>query len=847
MTDFPAHQLTGWLLNDFAPSQGEALGVHLPPYQPHGWLPTEVPGDVHRTLVQAGRLDDPFYGTQELKAAWVQEREWWYRATFEAGAGEALQPDERLRLLFHGLDTFATIYLNGEVLGETANMFRTYSFDVTRRLQPGRNVLAVRFDRPGDHLKGRSTRQWDEGSGEFMRAAVRKAQYAYGWDWGPVLPTFGLWKAAELKREHTASLRSVHFRTVDLPAQHDRAVVVVDLEVERFADASELHADVRLTSQGGEITERRVPLNQTTSVVLELDAPDLWWTHDLGQPALYSLDVTLLSGTRILDRQQRRVGVRSVVLDQSPDPDEPGTRFFCFVLNGVPIFAKGANWIPADSFVGGLAGQEGAARYRQFLTLAQQAHMNMIRVWGGGIYEHDAFYELCDELGLLVWQDFMFACASYSEDDEMAAEVEAEARDQVRRLRPHACLALWCGNNENQWLYDVQHPTSGNKVPGSVYYDEVLPRIVRELDPQTSYWPGSPYGGNDHNSMDEGDRHNWDVWHGNRPFRRRFGEAVIQDATPDGVDPRHYASDAGRFISEFGLHAAPALSTLKTVIPGDQLFHHSPAMEHHNKDMPKNKGDNLMLNITGLPVTLHEYIDFSQGAQAAGLKLALEHYRRRAPHCSGALVWQLNDCWPCLSWSIVDSATRPKAAYYAVRNAFAPILASFRPLDDGRAELWISNQTQQTFAADLQVTLETFSGLVRESATVQVNVPPATSHPVWNGLQHQPAATREYLIVSSEDERLATNIHLFAPLHTLALSEPQLHISESASRPGELEIRSDTFVPFVHIGLEEQELTLQDNDFPLTPGRPRTLRLPVEVAWQRVQARALAVGTNMRP
>src|SRR6185437_4954288 len=256
-----------------------------------------------------------------------------------------------------------------------------------------------------------------------------------------------------------------------------------------------------------------------------------WWTHDLGEPALYRLEVTLLHGTTVLDHTAQSVGIRTLELDQSVDTEEPGTRFFRFVLNGVPIFARGANWIPADSFVGAIT----ADRYSALIEATREANHTMLRVWGGGIYEHDAFYDHCDRLGLLVWQDFMFACAAYPEDGGMAAEVTAEARYQVRRLRNHPCLALWCGNNENQWLYDRRHwdqPTL--KVPGALYYDTILPRAVADHDGHTPYWPGSPYGGNDHNSMDDGDRHNWDVWHGNRP--RRFGEPVGGDHTPEGVN-----------------------------------------------------------------------------------------------------------------------------------------------------------------------------------------------------------------------------------------------------------------------------------------------------------------------
>ena len=386
------------------------------------------------------------------------------------------------------------------------------------------------------------------------------------------------------------------------------------------------------------------------------------------------------------------------------------TGYYCALRaeigDGVPIFAKGANWIPTDSFVGAIPND----LYARLLVAARDANMNMLRIWGGGLYEHDAFYNQCNALGILIWQDFMFACAAYPEHlADFAAEVEAEARYQVRRLRNHPALALWCGNNENQWLHDQRYWDQPDyDVPGSVYYHEVLPRVVAELDGAIPYWPGSPYGGNDYNSQTDGDRHNWNVWHGG--FDRQFGEQPRGDQGPEGVSYRRYAEDMGRFISEFGMHASPVLETLRRSIPEDQLYHHSPSMDHHNKDNPKNKGDNLMETVTGLPDTLEDYIDFSMIAQAEGLKFGIEHYRRRKPHCSGTLFWQLNDCWPVLSWSVLDYYGFGKAGYFYSKRVYAPVLASFKPLDDGGLELWITNDLLQPVTDTVTVRLATFNG-----------------------------------------------------------------------------------------------------------------------------------------
>jgi beta-mannosidase len=484
--------------------------------------------------------------------------------------------------------------------------------------------------------------------------------------------------------------------------------VAVRVEAERFATEGPLAATITLVSDGRRVGEQVLaldgdgPLLSSTAYLL-VDEPRLWWTHDLGEPALYDLRVTLEQDSMELARHASAVGIRTLELDQAPDPAERGTHFFRFVLNGVPLFARGADWIPADSFVGAIEEE----RYEKLLGAARDANMNMLRVWGGGIYEHDHFYDLCDRLGLLVWQDFMFACAAYPEEPpEFVAEVEEEARYQVRRLRSRPCLALWCGNNENQWIHDRVHwQEPANEVPGALYYHEILPRVVEELDGKTPYWPGSPFGGNDHNSREEGNVHNWEVWHGN--FPRRFGEEPRQEPTPENVSFLRYAEDMGRFISEFGMHASPVYETLRRAIPEGQLYHHSPSMDHHNKDDPKNKGDNLMLTVTGLPKNLEEYIDFSMIAQAEGLKLGIEHFRRRKPHCSGTLFWQLNDCWPVLSWSVLDYYGFAKAGYYYVRRAYAPILASFKQLVDGAVELWITNDTLAEVAENVTVRLGT--------------------------------------------------------------------------------------------------------------------------------------------
>jgi beta-mannosidase len=817
---------TGWKLRDFVPGEGVGAGAHLTDHADQEWLPIAVPGDVHRTLIDAGRIADPFYADNETACAWMEQREWWYRLTFEN-----LASSPHHRLTFHGLDTFATLYLNGIELGEHHNMFRPAVFDVD--LDLGRNTLAIRFDPPLERIKGKTLSAWGRNP---ERTAMRKAQFGYGWDWGPRLPTIGVWRPVELTPlEAPALIAGVHFYTLEL--RDNSAAVGVHVELERLRDDASSHtAQIRLVSPTGEVaaqSDLQIGGSSATAY-MTVDSPRLWWTHELGEPALYELSVTLDGQT---DRQ--RVGIRTLTLDQSPDPAERGTRFFRFVLNGVPIFAKGADWIPAESFVGAVEPE----RYTRLLEQAREANMTMLRIWGGGIYEHDRFFDECDRLGILVWHDFMFACAMYPEDDpDFVAEVDAEARYQVRRLRSRACLALWVGNNENQWLHDRTYWDSPElPVYGALYYDSVLPRAVAELDGHTPYWPGTPYGGNDHNSRDEGNVHNWEVWHGN--FPRRFGQEPRHENTPAAVSYRRYAEDTGRFISEFGMHAAPVAETLWSVIPPQDRYLHSPLLDWHNKDNPKNKGDNLLLATTGLPADVDQYILFSQIAQAEGLKFGIEHFRRRKPHCSGTLIWQLNDCWPVLSWSVLDYYGVPKAGYHFLQRVYAPLLASFKAVEGGAVELWLTNDLASAVSDQVTVQLGTFAGEVEWRRSLDVSIGAGASERV-RLLDDVVSSPAHYLHVSSATGAFPANRHFFADIKDLQRQPlaPRMQVSLRDAHALEVELAApaDGYVYFAHLVSRHRTTYFSDNYVDIAPGETRTLL--VTDSQHALDADALRLG-----
>jgi beta-mannosidase len=741
------------------------------------WYPAVVPGGVHESLLAAGVIDDPYVDTNEASVRWMEERDWWYRASF---ANVTVETGERLRLVFHGLDTVVTIWLNGELLGHHENQFRPAEFDVTGLLG-AENEILLRFTPP---LAGRSippsvlamnralaTLYMPEGAGEAAEAAgsaeggmpfeiesgplsatlslattLRKATFSWGWDFGPRVASIGVWRPVELVRETPATIVGHHVAVSRLRAASTASFASADvvLTVQTREAVPGLVARVALTAPSGRRVVHEFPFDgDTARARVVVHDPELWWTHDLGAPNLYDVRVETVRAGSVLTALDDRVGLRTIRLDRQRDPE--GGRLFRFVLNDVPVFSRGAAWVPASMLVGSVTDE----KYRDLLTLARDGNMNTIRIWGGGVYENDAFYEITDELGILVWQDFMFACTDYpSLDEDLQREVELEAAYQVRRLRNRASLGLWCGNNEVQMIHGGVFQSLEPGDWGWDFFNRILPEAVDAEDGFTPYWPGSPFGEDPDdgfmaaNGFRDGDRHAWEVWHG-----------MSMTSTPEQFDSvgrsrlyRRYADDTGKFISEFGIHASPELGTLKRWVNDDDLAVHSEAFDAHNKDNPKDKHDPILEIVTGLPETLDEYAQFTMVSQAEGLKFGIEHYRRRQPHCSGTLIWQLNDAWPGFSWSVIDYDLVPKAGYYFASRAFAPVLASFRETAAG-VELWVSNSTAESVHTTATISRVGFDGRRRSSETIDVDLAPSDSTSFWNG----PLADDEILWVDAVD------------------------------------------------------------------------------------------------
>ncbi|MFG3497704.1 glycoside hydrolase family 2 protein [Streptomyces sp. NPDC047928] len=629
-------------------------------------LPARVPGCVHTDLLAAQVIPDPFLHRNEAEVAWVGRREWTYVTRLPPAAPVAASlttpgnapagGHERTDLVFDGLDTAAEITLAGEVLGRTRNMHRAHRFDVTGRT----GELEVRFTSAYEEAEAVRAVTGDRPNVYPQPSQyIRKMACAFGWDWGPTLVTAGIWRPVRLERWSTARIARVRpLVTVERGTGH----VDVHLDVERTR-RGEGHPLVARASVAGVLAETVVEGGEAV-LRLRVPEPRLWWPRGYGEQPLYDLELTLTDDTGgVLDTWHRRIGFRTVVLDRSPD--EHGTGF-TLVVNGVRTFARGVNWIPDDV----LPSRVTPERYRTRLTQAAAANVDLVRVWGGGVYEDDAFYDVCDELGLMVWQDFLFACSAYPEEQPLRGEIEAEARDNVVRLMPHASLVLWNGNNENLWGFRDWgwEPALSGDSWGEGYYLGLLPRIVAELDPTRPYTAGSPWSGSwDHHPNDpaHGTHHSWEVWN-----RRDYAD---------------YRASVPRFVAEFGWQAPPAMATLRRALPGERLAPDSPGMLHHQKAEDGNgklhRGVARHFDLPDDDFDRWHYL--TQVVQARAVAAGIEHWRAHWPVCAGTVVWQLNDCWPVTSWAAIDGDGRLKPLYHELRRVYADRLLTLLPGADG--------------------------------------------------------------------------------------------------------------------------------------------------------------------
>lgn len=773
------------------------------------WYPATVPGCVHTDLLNNKLIEDPFYRDNEQRLQWIGKTEWEYQTTFEI-APDVLR-HANIDLVFEGLDTYANVFLNDESLLNTDNMFRTWRTDARRLLKPGANRLRIRFRSPINEVlpwMAKMSYQLPAGNdqGEKTSPHTRKAPYQFGWDWGPRFVTSGIWRPVYIEAWDEARVEDLHI----LPKQVTAAAASVSAEVEVVADKNATATLIIDNLSDKKIAAKREVSLTAGSNRVALDfvvpRPALWWPNGLGAHPLYSFKARLLINGKPIDEKATRTGLRSLELRQQPDASG---KSFTFVVNGVPVFAKGANWIPADSFPTRIS----KAKYRQLLESARDTNMNMLRVWGGGIYERDDFYELCDEMGILVWQDFMFGCSLYPGDQAFLESVRHEAIDNVKRLRNHPSIVIWVGNNEIEsgWF----HWGWKNQLPASLWDDYlkvfygVLPEVCSSLDPSRPYWPSSPSSKleDDNESQKMGDVHYWQVWHAALPFSE-------------------YEKQFPRFMSEYGFQSFPQLETVITyTMTADQEINSPVMMAHQRHPRGNQLIKEYMLREYPQPKDFESFLYVSQVLQAEGIKIGAEHLRRIMPHNMGSLFWQLDDCWPVASWSSIDYTGRWKALQYYARRFYSDVLVSPQE-ENGNLKIFVVSDRLQPLAAQLSLSLIDFEGNTLWSQQEKIEVAPLNSKsyltvPVKTllaGKNPKAVVLLTELLVGGK--RVSSNEHFFGAYKDLTLPEPQIKGDVLPVRGGfKITLSADKFARAVYLSSPDDAGFFTDNYFDLIPGR----------------------------
>jgi len=796
------------------------------------WLPAVVPGCVHTDLFACGKIPDPFDGTNERDLQWIDKRDWEYETTFDAAGG--LLDASRVDLVFDGLDTYADVTLNGEHVLSADNMFRAWRVEVKRLLKPRGNVLRVRFRSPinedlpkleklGYALPAVNDQSENGGLGDKkVSVFARKAPYHYGWDWGPRFVTSGIWREVRLEAWSGVRIADLFIRQRSVTADEAKLTAVVEIEAEAaWSGTLRLSAD-------GRVWEREVAVEPGLHAV-ELDAvidkPKLWWSRGLGPQHLYTFRAELAASGRLAAARQVKTGLRSIRLVR--EKDEWGTSFY-FELNGVPVFAKGANHIPLDSFVTRVTRE----RYEHEIASAAQSNMNMLRVWGGGVYEDDAFYELCDEYGILVWQDFMFACSLYPGDEAFLANVRAEAEHNVKRLRNHPCIALWCGNNEIDtgwshyiedagWGWKQLYPPEMREKLWADYeklFHELLPEVVGRLAPGADYWPSSPMQGltrdeNQHagKRTTSGDIHYWGVWHEVEPFEL-------------------YAVNLGRFMSEYGFQSFPEERTVRSYARDDEMELLSDVMLSHQRHP---SGNRLIKQYQSMylpePKDFVSFLSVSQVLQGEAMKFAIEAHRRRKPFCMGTLYWQMDDCWPVASWASMDYYGRWKAIQYYAKRSMKDIIVSIDGTKEGVVDIHIVSDALRPIDGTLHAALYDFDGRLLKTFSAPAKVEANAAALVWSspvGDLLEGADPRRTVLkadLAEGGQVLDSKLHYFVPAKDIKLSKAKVTIREVAGTNGTaFTLETDTLAKQVAL-FAEAEGIFTDNWFDLIPGIPVTV------------------------
>lgn len=799
-----------------------------------------VPGSVLAEMLENGMAQDPYWRTNEYQVRELFREDYSYRRSFEIPK-EALEADE-LCLVFEGIDTIGDIYLNGELLGKTKDMHRTWRFDLKGRAQE-KNDLKVYLHAPIKYIEEKqegSDITYSSTGSMLGNGALRKAHYMFGWDWGPQLPDAGIWRNVYVEYAKGAKLEDVYIR------QHHKERSVA-LEVEcpvRIFGNGDAEVTVRVTAPDGKAEERSVQGRDDSKIFVEIEEPALWWPNGYGDSSctqeqpLYTVEVLLKMDGHILESEEYRIGLRTVTV--STKEDQWGNEF-AFVVNGQKIFAMGANYIPEDNILPRLSKE----RSERLIRDCAAANFNCIRIWGGGYYPEDYLYEACDRYGILVWQDLMFACNVYELDDEFEENILAETRDNVKRLRHHACMALWCGNNEMEWLWDGGGRLKGHhpRYKGDYIkiFEMLLPREVKKYDDQTFYWLSSPSSGgsfDNPNDWNRGDNHYWDVWHANKPFTE-------------------YRAFHFRFCSEFGFQSFPHRKTLESFSLEEDRNIFSEVMESHQKNGQANtKIFSYISAYYKYPKDLENIAYISQILQLKAIQYGVEHWRRNWGRCMGSIYWQLNDCWPVASWASIDYYGRWKALHYGAKRFYGRYVASACEEEEFSTKVTyhVLNESFQERDAVLEIALldRDFGALYREERPVHSEA--FEMKGVWevdfgewiDGEEQKKKVFARYRLLE-KGICVSTGVTMFVKPKYFQYRLPAYEVKvEEEESCFAVSVKADTFANYVELYLEEEDCVFSDNFFDITDEEGVVVTIPKEELSGSVTAEDIAAGLRIK-
>jgi beta-mannosidase len=808
------------------------------------WLPATVPGCVHTDLMANGVIEDPFYRLNERDVQWIDKLDWEYKTVFFVE--KSVLKRSRVALDFKGLDTYAEVFVNGQKLTATDNMFREYQVDVKPLLKEGENELLIKFLSPiNEGIKKYDANGFvipvsdndlskigEVEGGKMVSVYTRKAGYHFGWDWGPRLVTSGIWRPVFLKAWDEIRIENLQVIQKEVADEAAKFSAIIEVDAERNTSAT-----FQIGVDSAVVASRVINLVKgvnTYSLDFEIKNPKLWWTNGLGEQPLYQINAHLTIDGRTTQRADQ-IGIRTLELVR--DTIGEGTSFY-FKLNGVPVFMKGANYIPNDVFLPRVSD----GQYQTVINTARNSNMNMLRVWGGGIYEDDLFYDLCDEAGILVWQDFMFACAMFPGNEAFLNNIKEEAADNIKRLRNHPSIALWCGNNEIlaawfDWGWKEKEEAKSQENADKIWkayediFHQILPAAVEKHDPSRAYWSSSPSSGTGIPAdLKNGDEHYWGVWWGKEPFET-------------------YATHIARFMSEYGFQSFPELKSVKKYALPEDYSISSEVMNSHQRSSIGNKTiEYYMLQQYRQPKDFESFLYVNHVLQAEGIKFALEGHRRAMPYCMGSLYWQINDCWPVASWSSTDYYQHWKALQYYVKKGFEPVLVS--PYLEGNfLKVGIVNDELRKINGQLNLRMVDFDGRVVWERSVLADIPENSSASYYDVNRFDFLVgkdSRKQVLVAELVENgqvIASNLFYFRPVKEMNLPVPQVEYDIAPSDEGfQITIKTDKLAKHVFLTIGDQEGFFSDNYFDLLPGEKAEVSLKTKIGMEELKE-ALTVRT----